>query len=244
MNDKDLTVWSFYCFVEIKEPEMLLPKILLIAKKKSIKGTILLAKEGFNGSISSTSQNAELLFAELKRLTDAKDINLKINPGKFQAFSKFKIKIKKEIVVLGVSDLAVNELKGQYIKPKDWDEFVAKKDVVVIDTRNDYEVEIGSFANAINPKTESFRDLPNWLKENFETLKDKKVAMFCTGGIRCEKSTAYLKALGHDQVYHLKGGILQYFEDTKNQNSKWQGRCFVFDDRKSLNVDLKDPRQT
>jgi UPF0176 protein len=103
---------------------------------------------------------------------------------------------------------------------------------------------MGSFAGAINPKTKTFRELPNWLKNNLELLKDKKVAMFCTGGIRCEKSTAYLKALGHDQVYHLKGGILQYFEDTKNQNSKWQGRCFVFDDRKSLNVDLKDPRQT
>jgi UPF0176 protein len=240
----DLTVWSFYCFVQIDEPEMLLPKLLLLAKKKSIKGTILLAKEGFNGSISSSRKNAELLFAELKKLTGALDINLKINPCALQAFSKFKIKIKKEIVTLGVQGLSINALRGEYVKPEHWDEFTSKEDVVVIDTRNHYEVEIGTFQNAINPSIENFRDFPNWLENNLDILKGKKVAMFCTGGIRCEKSTAYLKKLGHSEVYHLEGGILQYFEDTKNQNAKWQGKCFVFDDRRAISVDLEDPRDS
>lgn len=242
MTSTDLTVWSFYCFVEIAQPEMLLPKLLLIAKKKSIKGTIFLAKEGFNGSISSCSQNAELLFAELKNLTGAKDINLKINPCAQQAFSKFKIKIKKEIVALGVGDLPINSLKGEYIKPQDWDEFTKAEDVVVIDTRNKYEIEMGTFAGAINPNIETFRHLPHWLEENFSALEGKKVAMFCTGGIRCEKSTAYLKSMCHKHVYHLEGGVLQYFHDTQNQNAKWKGECFVFDDRKAVGPTLQDPR--
>jgi UPF0176 protein len=242
MLTNNLSIWSFYCFVDISAPEMLIPKLLLIAKKKSIKGTIILSKEGFNGSISSSFENNKLLFDELIALTSAQDVNLKHQSLCLSAFNKFKIKIKPEIVTLGVGSLDVCNLKGQYIKPRNWDEFISQPDVVIIDTRNSYEFEKGSFLNALNPNTQNFRDLPSWVDENFAKLKNKKVAMFCTGGIRCEKSTAYLKALGHEQVYHLEGGILQYFEDTKNANSMWQGQCFVFDDRNAVAVDLLDPR--
>jgi UPF0176 protein len=143
---------------------------------------------------------------------------------------------------MGVVDLDVAELKGQYIKPEKWDEFIAQEQVVLLDTRNDYEVAIGTFKKAINPDIKNFRDLPKWLEQNLPALKDQKVAMFCTGGIRCEKSTAYLKALGHNQIYHLEGGILQYLADTKNKSAAWQGDCFVFDDRRQVDAQLNDPR--
>jgi UPF0176 protein len=238
----ELNIWSFYCFIKIESPEMLLPKLLLIAKKKLIKGTILLAKEGFNGSISAKPEDAKLLFSELTKLTNASNISLKINQCSSNAFSKLKIKIKKEIITFGVDNLDVNELRGQYIKPANWDEFISREDVILIDTRNKYEYKMGTFNNSVNPGINYFRELPKWLEENFNTLKDKKVAMYCTGGVRCEKSTAYLKLLGHNAVYQLEGGILQYFEDNKNKNAKWLGRCFVFDDRQSVNSSLQDPR--
>jgi UPF0176 protein len=242
MSHNVLSVWSFYSFATIADPAMLLPKLLLVGKKKSIKGTILLAKEGFNCSICATDENAKLLFDTLVSLVGAKEINLKINPCSLPAFSRFKVKIKKEIVTIGISDLEVEKLKGQYIKPADWDKFISQKDVVVIDTRNNYEVDMGTFAGSINPQIETFRQLPGWLKDNWGKIADKKVAMFCTGGIRCEKSTSYLKQMGHDQVYHLEGGILQYLEDTNNPTSQWQGDCFVFDDRSFVDAKLKDPR--
>ena len=242
LNDSGLQLWSFYCFTSVAQPAMIIPKLLLIAKKKLIKGTILLANEGFNGSIAGESQDLQLLLDKLIELTNAQGINIKYNTCSLNAFSKFKIKVKKEIVTFGVSDLDVNNLKGEYIKPSQWYEFAQRPDVVLIDTRNNYEVEQGTFANAINPQIDNFRDLPQWLDKNLPHFKEKKVAMFCTGGIRCEKSTAYLKKMGHDKVYHLEGGILQYFEDTKNQNQFWSGGCFVFDDRRYVNEDLLDPR--
>lgn len=235
----DLTIWSFYCFINIDAPEMLMPKLLLIAKRKSIKGTIILSNEGFNGSICAIYDDAKMLFDKLVELTFAQNTNLKINSSTLNAFSKFKIKLKKEIVTFGVTNLKINHNStGQYVKPLEWDDFIANSDVVIIDTRNDYEVKAGTFVNSINPGTDNFKNLPKWLVENFDTLKTKKVAMFCTGGIRCEKSTAYLKVLGHNQVYHLEGGILQYFQDTGNKNAKWHGQCFVFDDRRQVSDNL------
>ena len=242
LNDNRRNLWSFYCFTEITQPAMIIPKLLLIAKKKLIKGTILLANEGFNGSIAGDKQALQLLLDKLIELTNAQGINIKYNTCALSAFSKFKIKVKREIVTFGIDALDVNNLKGEYIKPSKWDEFTQSSDVVVIDTRNKYEVEQGTFANAINPQIDNFRDLPQWLEQNLQHFKAKKVAMFCTGGIRCEKSTAYLKKIGHDKVYHLEGGILQYFEDTKNQNQLWSGGCFVFDDRRYVEEDLLDPR--
>jgi UPF0176 protein len=232
--DHKIAVISFYSFVNIPDMEILMPKLLLIGKKKSLRGTVLLAKEGFNGCISGPKNDAYLFVAEITRLTNAGDVNIKTNYCDIHPFQKFKVKFKKEIVALGVEDMDVNSLKGTYIEPKDWDEFISREDVILVDTRNDYEVEIGTFKGAINPLTETFKEFPKWVEANKNLFEGKKIAMCCTGGIRCEKSTAYMKALGYKEVYHLKGGILQYIEDTKNPQGIWNGECFVFDDRRAV----------
>lgn len=233
-----ISILSFYSFVNICEKDILLSKILLISKKKFVKGTILLATEGFNGSICGSAENVKLVLDNLIELTGATDINVKENFSNTMPFDKMKVKLKKEIVTLGIEDIDPKHFKGTYIETKDWDEFIRKEEVILIDTRNDYEVEIGSFEGAVNPSTETFRELPKWISENIDNLKNKKVAMYCTGGIRCEKSTALLRKLGHSEVYHLKGGILQYLEDTKNVNNLWKGNCFVFDNRMSVDINL------
>ena len=233
-----ISVISFYSFVNISEPEILMPKILLIGKKKSLKGTVLLAKEGFNGSISGTKENTQLLVDEITKLTGAEEVSIKINYCDIHPFQKLKVKLKPEIVALGIGDIDVNNLKGTYVETKDWDRFISQKDVILVDTRNDYEVEAGTFEGAINPFTDTFKDIPSWVEENKHLLEGKKIAMCCTGGIRCEKSTAYMKMIGYEEVYHLKGGILQYLEDTKNPNQKWKGECFVFDDRRAVDTKL------
>ncbi|PCJ29736.1 MAG: hypothetical protein COA94_00530 [Rickettsiales bacterium] len=234
----DIAVLSFYSFVNMESPEIMQQKILLLAKKKCIKGTVLVAHEGFNGSISGEEEKLHWLIAEIAKITGADDVSSKVNYCAEQPFSKMKVKIKKEIVALKFGDLDVENLKGDYIESADWSEFIKRSDVVTVDTRNDYEVKVGTFKGAIDPKTEVFSQMPQWTKDNMGLLKDKKVAMFCTGGIRCEKSTALLKDLGVSEVYHLKGGILQYLEDTKNESGAWQGECFVFDDRGAVSANL------
>ncbi|MFK7974382.1 MAG: rhodanese-like domain-containing protein [Rickettsiaceae bacterium] len=239
MSDvNSIAVLSFYSFTNLLNLEVLLPKILLITKKKYVRGTILLAHEGFNGSISGSKENVNLVLEEIRKMTNALDINTKINYCASQPFSKIKVKIKNEIVALKYDHLDVENKKGQYIKTVDWDQFITRNDVITIDTRNDYEVKAGTFKNSVNPNTKTFRELPEWTEKNMGILKDKKVAMFCTGGIRCEKSTALLKTMGVKEVYHLEGGILQYLEDTHNANNLWQGECFVFDDRGAVTPDL------
>ncbi len=242
MTDNNKAVLSFYSFTEISQPDILLPKLLLIGKKKYLKGTILIAEEGFNGSISGTIENAKLLLAELINFTNAHEVNVKVNYCAIHPFQKLKVKLKKEIITMGVEGLDVTHLKGDYIEPSQWDDFIKQEDVVLIDTRNDYEVGIGRFENAIDPQITSFKQLVEWLEQHKQLFSGKKVAMYCTGGIRCEKSTAYLKSMGYEQVYHLRGGILQYLEDTSNANNKWQGECFVFDDRRAVYASL-DPAE-
>ena len=246
LDDADLSgptdsvaVLSFYSFVNIPQPEILLPKILLITKKKYVRGTIILAKEGFNGSISSTTEeHLHLVIKALKELTNPTDINIKVNYCSTPPFSKIKVKLKNEIVSMKAGEIDVESLKGKYVETSDWDRFIQRSDVIVVDTRNNYEIKAGTFKGALDPHTESFREFPEWARNNTELFKNKKIAMFCTGGIRCEKSTAYMKALGYEEVYHLKGGILQYLEDTKNENGVWEGNCFVFDDRGAVDSDL------
>jgi len=234
-----VAVLSFYSFVNIAQPEILLPKILLITKKKYVRGTIILAKEGFNGSISSTTEeHLHLVIKALKELTNPTDISIKVNYCSTQPFSKIKVKLKNEIVSMKAGEIDVESLKGKYVETSDWDRFIQRSDVIVVDTRNSYEIKAGTFKGALDPHTESFREFPEWARNNTELFKNKKIAMFCTGGIRCEKSTAYMKALGYEEVYHLKGGILQYLEDTKNENGVWEGNCFVFDDRGAVDSDL------
>ncbi len=237
-NKEKTAVLSFYSFTNIDNPEIVQPQILLHAKKKYVYGTVLLAQEGFNGTISGAEENVKFVVKQLEEITGAKDINIKINYCDKQPFSKVKVKLKKEIVALKFSDLDVENLKGEYIETDDWDDFISRDDVVTIDTRNDYEVKIGTFKGAVDPKTKAFSELPKWTEDNMNILQGKKVAMCCTGGIRCEKSTALLKSMGVEEVYHLKGGILQYLEDTKNKNEMWEGECFVFDDRGAVSDDL------
>jgi len=239
MIDNNLiAVVSFYCFVSIDQPELLIPKILLTGKKKSVRGTILLSEEGFNGALSASAGSVQLVIDQLIKLTYATFVNIKTNYCDKHPFHKLKVKLKPEIVALNAGKIDINTLKGEYIETKQWDDFITRIDVVVVDTRNDYEVEIGTFKGAIDPKTETFKQFPAWVEKNKHLLEGKKIAMCCTGGIRCEKSTAYLKQLGFTEVYHLKGGILQYLEDTANPNGLWQGECFVFDDRRAVAKDL------
>lgn len=233
-----VAILSFYSFININNPAILQPQILLRAKKKFIYGTVLVAPEGINGSISGKEEDLHYLIEEIRKLTGAKEISVKVNYCDKQPFTKVKVKLKKEIVALKYDDLDVENLKGEYIETKNWDNFIKRDDVITIDTRNNYEVKVGTFKGSIDPKTETFREFPEWTKQNLGMLKNKKVAMFCTGGIRCEKSTALLKDMGVKEVFHLKGGILQYLEDTKNANNTWKGECFVFDDRGAVSSDL------
>lgn len=237
-HDEKIAILSFYTFTNINDPEILQPQILLRAKKKFIYGTVLVAPEGLNGSISGKEEDLHYLIAEIRKLTDAEEISVKVNYCDKQPFTKVKVKLKKEIVALKYGELDVENLKGEYIETKDWSEFIKRDDVITIDTRNDYEVKVGTFEGALDPKTEAFSEFPEWTAKNMDKLKNKKVAMFCTGGIRCEKSTALLKDMGIEEVFHLKGGILQYLEDTKNVSEAWKGECFVFDDRGAVSSDL------
>ena len=237
----EVAVISFYSFCDMPDLEILLPKLLHVAKRKSVRGTIIISQEGFNGSISGAEENLNIMLDELINLTNApkEEVSIKVNYCNKQPFSKIKVKIKNEIVALKSRDIDVNQKKGEYIETHDWDEFISRDDVVLIDTRNDYEIKIGTFRGAVDPLTDSFRDLPEWAEKNKEFLEGKKIAMCCTGGIRCEKSTAYMKEIGYENVYHLKGGILQYLEDTGNVSGMWKGKCFVFDDRGAVDDDLK-----
>lgn len=237
-KNQQVAVLSFYSFVNIADPDILLPQILLVTKKKYVKGTVILAHEGFNGSICGKEENLHIIIDELRKLTGANDISVKVNYCDVEPFSKIKVKIKPEIVSLKSGAIDVENLKGEYIESKDWDRFIKRDDVVAVDTRNTYEIKVGTFEGAIDPNTETFRDFPKWAEENANMLKGKKIAMYCTGGIRCEKSTAYMKSLGYNDVFHLKGGILQYLEDTGNKNGVWKGDCFVFDDRGAVSDDL------
>ncbi|MDX1917353.1 MAG: rhodanese-related sulfurtransferase [Rickettsiaceae bacterium] len=226
-----IAVTSFYCFTGIKDSGILLSKLTALCMRKSLKGTILIAEEGFNGSLSGTGENIIYILNYLTQIAGDQELIYKINYAPAHPFNKLKVKLKKEIVTLGVGALDVNNLKGKYIEPKEWDEFLDQEDIVLIDTRNDYEVALGTFKKAVNPNTVTFREFPDWFENHKNNFSDKKILMFCTGGIRCEKSTAYVKSKGFNEVYHLKGGILQYLEETGNKNNLWEGDCFVFDER-------------
>ncbi|WP_375326576.1 rhodanese-like domain-containing protein [Candidatus Tisiphia endosymbiont of Nemotelus uliginosus] len=233
-----IVILSFYSFVNIKDLELILPKILYIGKKLRVRGTILLAYEGFNGSVSGIETEVKLLLQEIIKLTAAPTVNSKVNYCDKHPFHKLKVKLKKEIISMAIENLDTSSLKGEYIEPKDWDKFISQDDVVAIDTRNRYETTIGSFKGSLVPNTDTFKQFPNWLIENKELFSGKKIAMFCTGGIRCEKSTAFSRTIGLKEVYHLKGGILQYLAETNNNNNVWYGECFVFDDRRAVASDL------
>lgn len=235
----NVLVCALYKFVSLDNYKALRQPLKHFLEANSIKGTILLASEGLNGTVSGTQSAINKLLDYLNEDVRIRPISNKFSWHEEQPFYRTKVKLKKEIVTMGVDGLDPRKTVGTYVAPTDWNQLISDPEVTVIDTRNDYEIEIGSFENAINPNTESFREFPDYVSKNLDPNKHKKVAMFCTGGIRCEKSTAYLKENGFDEVYHLQGGILQYLEDVPKAESLWQGECFVFDNRVAVNHDLE-----
>jgi len=208
-----------------------------------IKGTLLVAREGLNGTVAGTDAGIDALIAVVRSLPGCAGIEVKYSRASAMPFHRMKVRLKAEIVTMGEPEIDPLETVGHYVAPHDWNALIADPDTILIDTRNDYEVAIGTFRGAIDPKTASFRDFPAWFRAQREALlgtgKPPKVAMFCTGGIRCEKSTAFLKAEGIEEVYHLQGGILKYLEEVPAQDSAWEGECFVFDARVSVGHGLK-----
>lgn len=205
-----------------------------------IKGTILLASEGINGTIAGTNIAIKQLMEYLQQDLRLKNLEYKSSICKEMPFYRMKVRIKKEIVTMGIADINPNSIVGTYVEAKNWNKVIRDPDVVLIDTRNDYEVEIGSFEGSINPETRNFREFPAWVENNREKLQNKKIAMFCTGGIRCEKASSYMKKNGFEDVFHLKGGILKYLETQPQKESLWNGDCFVFDQRVAVKHGLEE----
>lgn len=234
-----IVVAALYKFVSLPDYESIAPRLKERCDQLELKGTLLLAEEGINGTVSGTRDNINGLIDYLKN--DPRFVDLVHKESFFEGtpFYRMKVKLKKEIVTMGVTGIDPKKIVGTYVKPKDWNALISDPDVTVIDTRNSYEYEIGTFSRAIDPKTETFREFPQYVAENLDPARHKKVAMFCTGGIRCEKSTAYLKEQGFEEVYHLEGGILKYLEEVPEEESLWQGECFVFDNRVAVNHSLK-----
>ncbi len=238
MTDHPLTVAALYRFASFADPAALRAPLLDLCKAQGTKGTILLATEGVNGTIAGTENAIASIVAHIRTLPGCTDLDVKYSHAAEMPFYRMKVMVKKEIVTLGLPDIDPVNRAGTYVTPEDWNALIAAPDTVVIDTRNDYEVGIGTFKGAINPHTESFGDFPAWFRDHRAEFEGKKVAMFCTGGIRCEKSTAFLRAEGIDDVYHLQGGILRYLEEVPEPESLWEGECFVFDQRVSVGHSL------
>ncbi len=231
-------VCAMYKFVALENYQEIRQPLLSIMEKNHICGTLLLAQEGINGTVAGSREAIDHLlawFSEDERLTN---ISYKESFTEEKPFKRCKVKLKKEIVTMGVEGIDPRHVVGTYVKPKDWNALISDPEVFVVDTRNDYEVQIGTFDKAVDPNTTTFREFPDYVKNNMNPEKHKKVAMFCTGGIRCEKSTAYMKEQGFDEVYHLEGGILKYLEEVPEEETMWQGECFVFDDRVTVDHQL------
>jgi len=233
------TVCALYQFVRLDDFEAFRTPLRELMVELEVKGTILLALEGLNGTISGSKTSIDGVIQFLQDDGRFDNLEIKFSHSETTPFKRLKVKLKKEIVTLGVEHIDPLSSVGTYIAPQDWNALISDPDVVLIDTRNNYEYEIGSFKGAINPNTETFREFPTYTKDNLEQYRGKKVAMFCTGGIRCEKSTAYLKSQGFDTVYHLQGGILKYLEEMDEEQSLWEGECFVFDDRVAVKHNLE-----
>ena len=231
-------VAALYKFVTIDEPEQFRDALFSFMNENEIRGTVLVANEGINGTISGSRAHVDALLKYLRSDPRFADLDHKESYTDDCPFLRTKVRLKKEIVTLGVEGVDPNRVVGTYVDPKEWNELIAREDVVLVDTRNDYEYQIGSFKQALNPDTTSFRQFPAYVEANLDPAKNKKVAMFCTGGIRCEKATSYMKMQGFEEVYHLKGGILKYLEEVDPKESLWEGECFVFDDRVSVDHDL------
>lgn len=231
---------ALYHFTRFEDPPGLKPGLDALCAAQGLKGTLLLAQEGINGTVAGPPAGIDGLLAHLRALPGCADLEWKEAESDTAPFARMKVRLKREIVTMGQPDIDPRARVGHYVAPADWNDLIAREDVVTIDTRNDYEVAIGSFEGAVNPETESFSAFPAWWEANKEKFEGKKIAMFCTGGIRCEKSTNFLLGKGVEDVYHLKGGILKYLEDVPEYESRWRGSCFVFDNRVSVGHGLAE----
>jgi len=234
-----IVVAALYKFVRLDNYQDLREPLLNEMLRLQVRGTLLLAGEGINGTVSGTREGIDGLLVWLRQDARFAELEHKESECDEHPFLRTKVKLKKEIVTMGVENIDPNRVVGTYLTPEQWNEVISDPETLVIDTRNDYEYEVGTFAGAVNPNTTSFREFPDYVRNNLDPARHKRVAMFCTGGIRCEKSTALLKQEGFDEVYHLKGGILKYLENMPQENSLWQGECFVFDERVTVGHDLQ-----
>ncbi|WP_146347086.1 oxygen-dependent tRNA uridine(34) hydroxylase TrhO [Phaeobacter marinintestinus] len=231
---------ALYHFTRFPDPAALKPALQELCQTQHVKGTLLLAHEGINGTIAGPRAGIDAVLAHIRALPGCADLEWKEATSDRAPFPRMKVRLKKEIVTMGQPDVDPRARVGNYVDPQDWNDLIRSPDVAVIDTRNDYEVAIGTFEGAVDPQTDTFRDFPAWWEDNKERFHNKRIAMFCTGGIRCEKSTNYLLGQGIPEVYHLKGGILRYLEETPEDDSTWKGECFVFDNRVSVGHGLKE----
>ena len=243
IDQTKICVAALYRFVALNDHDRLKEPLLEQLRALDIYGTLLLAAEGINGTIAGSEDDIDQLlhWLEHDEIWQGKldGIDVKKSYTDEPPFARRKVKLKNEIVTMGVDGINPNDVVGTYVAPEDWNALISDPNVVTIDTRNDYEVKIGRFKGATNPHTESFREFPQYAERELDPGKHKKVAMYCTGGIRCEKSTAYLKSLGFEDVYHLRGGILRYLEEVPREESLWEGECFVFDERVAVDHDLE-----
>ena len=242
LHTNDYVVAALYKFVQLSGLVDWQHRLRDMTTSCQMLGTILLADEGINGTVSASSADMSKFIAWLTDLPEFSDIEIKYSTYKARPFNRMKVRLKREIVTMGQPDIYSAEQTGTYVEPQDWNALISDPDVLVIDTRNRYETAIGTFANATDPHTKTFREFPDWANQLAtlpEPERPKKVAMYCTGGIRCEKSTAYMKSIGFEHVYHLKGGILRYLKETPADESLWQGQCFVFDSRVTVDHNLQ-----
>jgi len=232
-------VCTLYKFVSLENFEEMREPLLRTMKDHQICGTLLLAREGINGTIAGSREGIESFLEALKKDPRLTNIEYKESYSEKRPFRRTKVKLKKEIVTMGLDGIDPNKKAGSYVTPEEWNQLINNPDVVLVDTRNKFEIKIGTFKGAINPNINNFREFPEYIKENLMKYINKKLAMFCTGGIRCEKATSLLKEQGFQSVYHLKGGILKYLENIPKAESLWEGECFVFDDRVSVQHNLE-----
>lgn len=233
------TIAALYHFTRFADPASLQQPLLDLGRANGVRGSLLLAGEGINGTIAGTRAAIDRMLSHIRALPGCAALEHKESYAEDQPFGRFKVRLKREIVTMGQPDIDPKARVGHYVDAAEWNNLISSPDVAVIDTRNDYEVGIGTFEGAVDPQTKSFRDFPAWWEANKDRFHNKRIAMFCTGGIRCEKSTNYLLGQGVDDVYHLKGGILKYLEDVPADQSLWNGECYVFDGRVSVGHGLK-----
>lgn len=238
-SDADVVVAALYRFATFPEFESFRAPLKQCLLDNDVRGTLLLAAEGINGTIAGSREGIDAVIAFIERDARFAELAPKESFTAENPFYRTKVKLKREIVTMGVEDIDPKKIVGTYVEPKDWNALISDPEVLLLDTRNKYEVEIGTFDRAVNPETDSFREFPDYVRANLDPGKHKKVAMFCTGGIRCEKSTAYLREQGFENVYHLKGGILKYLEEVPEEQTLWRGECFVFDNRVTVNHRLE-----